>query len=251
MPRAVVLLCSLCACASSQALERNQQSPTVLSSTSVRAEDYGELIYEGKVFSLTGTQPQLFTYERRVQEGVSTNVTRDAKGVVVIQTALHDGDYALKEFTEFQFQVGEVGRLVMHGDVAEFRLTDQTHERVARETVSLPVVVGPTLYGFIKRNWDSLLRGEALFFVFAVPSRLETIGFVLEQVGASVGQLRVRMKPTNPVMALAIEPLFITYTQAGELLSLDGRVPPKLNTADGWVDVDAHVDYVNQAAVFR
>lgn len=57
----------------------------VLSSVSVKADDYGELIYRGSAWPLHGARVQpRFVYERRVSGRRSASVASDQVGVVLI-----------------------------------------------------------------------------------------------------------------------------------------------------------------------
>lgn len=246
----------LASCATSQPLPTVEHTPVVLTRVSRTPADYGDRIYEGTVFPLVGphTTPT-YVYERRVQRlpsgARSTSFTHDVDHPVLIEVAEHDGDATLRSFTEYQLQLGEVGRLVMEGHIAEFHLAKGDTERVVRETVSGPVVVGPTLYLFAKHHWAELMAGRVVPLRFAVMSRLETIGFELEKVDAPEGQVRVRMKAQSPFIELLVDPLFITWTSDGQLVSLDGRVPTKVKDGDGWGDLDAHVEYRNDTTTYE
>lgn len=226
---------------------------------STNPSDYGTLVFEGRVFPLgrPGGEPT-YLYERRVAHDAttggskSTSFTRDQHGAVLIETATHDADWGLREFTEYQFQLGEVGRLFVRDGVAEFHLTHGSTERVATERIDLPVVVGPTLYGFVELHRAELLAGQRVPFRFAVLSRLETIGFELTLVDArAANQLRICMKATSPLIGLLVDPLYITYERDGQLVALDGRVPTKVRQGDEWADFDAHVEYRNTLAHFQ
>ena len=45
------------------------------------------------------------------------------------------------------------------------------------EELGYPVVVGPTLFGYIQNHWSELLAGDRLKIKFGLIERLETFGF--------------------------------------------------------------------------
>jgi hypothetical protein len=251
----IALCLVLGACATSHLLPPEQSTGAVLARSPSSPDELGKQIYEGVVYPLHGarTAPR-FIYERRVQvlpDGLrSTSFTRDGTTPAVVEIAEHGTDYSLRRFVEYQHQLGQVGRVELTGGIATFTLVEGSTERTCSETVTDPVVVGPTLYGFIRQHWSPLMAGERLPIRFAVPSRLETIGFELERTAADAGEVTIRMRPTSPLIALVVAPLVITWTEAGALLALDGRVPTRLPVDGQWRDFDAHTEYPGRPSTF-
>jgi hypothetical protein len=249
-------LFNLGACSTTVHVNSDANSSFLLNKASQDVTTYGDLIYKGSVFKLDAkrTSP-LYVYERRVRsEGplqVSTSFTHDKQNAALIQMATHDAAYKLKDYTEYQFQLGEVGSVNITGTTAQFRLLSGESEKQAQETVSLPVVVGPTLYGFVFQNWEKLLSGDSVDFRFAVISRLETVGFILQKVISSDNLVRIRMKASSPFIALIVDPIYFTFSADRHLVSLEGRVPTKLKRGNSWVDLDAFVEYDNASSSFR
>lgn len=218
----------------------------------------GEPIYVGRVFPLEGaaTEPT-FVYERRVEAKagaiVSTHVTRDAAGEIALaESATHSEDYALVEYTMYANQLGQTGSILVQGDQVTFRLVDGASVKSDVETQAGPVVVGPTLVGYIVRHLDALRAGEEFTVRMAVLDRLETIGFDLEAIDAAPGQTKVRMKPSSFFIGLAVDPIDFTFDAAtAKLVRLEGRVPPKVLVGDAWKDFDARVEYRFVADEYR
>ncbi len=225
-------------------------------------EAYGSLVYNGAVFPFLATErtptPD-FTYERRVRHSsddllTSTSFTKGHDDrPALIQVAQSDRAYRLGHYTEYQFQTQSVGRVTVDADVVTLRWLQDDRERMAQERLTLPVVVGPTLFGFVREHWAPLLAGRTVPFRFAVPERLETIGFEVERISPpqADGDIHVEMRASSSLMRLFVKPIVISYTADGALRALDGRVPTKRATADGWADFDAHVEYRNVAALFE
>lgn len=68
------------------------------------------------------------------------------------------------------------------------------------------------MFGFIARHREQLLKGEALTIRFAVTSRLKTIPFELSRVDGPNGAPRIRMAAKSALVALVVDPLFVTYS---------------------------------------
>lgn len=243
--------------ASGAAAKDGIDSADLLSKVSPDAESYGELITQGTVFPLKGDRAKpLFFFERRVRnEGTevhSTSYTHDGQKPVLVETAIHDANYKVREFTENQFQLGTVGKMTVDGNKVRFHSVAGGKEKRAEETIaSLPVVAGPTFFGFIYNNWADLMAGKTVPFRYCVMHRMETVGFEIEKVKSPADQVRIRMKPTSYVISLLVDPIHFTFSPDKTLLFLEGRVPPKIKKGNGWGDLDAYEVYKNIAPVFK
>lgn len=236
------------ACASTRPLSAGAMVEDQLRAVSRDSGTYGDLVYVGTVAPLKAPTKPVYEYERRVKEGRSTSFTKQGTEPVLIEQASHDADYELSSYVQWQLQTREVGRVTVENGVVRLSQASGGVERLVEEPLREPVVVGPTLFGFIARHREQLLKGEALKIRFAVTSRLETIPFELSRVDGPNGEPRIRMAAKSALVALVVDPLFVTYSPEGALVSLDGRVPTKLKQGDDWADFDAHVDYRNKGA---
>jgi hypothetical protein len=218
----------------------------------------GEGVYFGTVFPLAGgsTQPR-FVYERRVArqgDGVlSTHVTRTPAGrIAIVEAASHDVDYQLRQYTLHTDQQGRSGSIGVSGDQLSFELADGVKQRSAHESITEPVVVGPTWVGFIQRRLPQLRAGQVIPVRLALLDRLETLGFELQAQAIAAGQTRVDATPSSWLISLAVDPIEFTFDDAsGKLLSFQGRVPPKLWQEGDWADLDARVEYRYVASTYR
>lgn len=210
----------------------------------------GSTIYFGSSFPLKGeAAAPSFIYERRVGAQNSTHLTRDPTGAIAIaESATHTADYELGEYTLHTNQQGQRGSIGVEGDEVTFQLEG----RSVKERQSAPVVVGPTLVGFIFRHLSALRTGERFSVRFAVLERMETIGFELKAVEAEPGLTRVRMTASGFFVSLAVAPSFFTFeTASGKLVRIEGRIPPKVRSGKGWADFDARVEYRYVAETYR
>jgi hypothetical protein len=225
----------------------------LLDQVNLQPASHGELVSVGRVFPLQGVQvAPRFVYQRRTRDtvagGITTCLTFDGQEVVLVDVAEHDHDYRLRTFTEYQFQTGEVGRVTVEGEVVRFHLAGPNARPDQEERVQLPLVVGPTVYGFVSLNWGRLMAGEVLRFRYAVVSRMETFGFELSRVEAPAGQVKVAMRPSSLLVALVVKPIVITYAADRSLLSYDGLTPMKANGRRDSADFEGHVEYTLAAA---
>jgi hypothetical protein len=218
----------------------------------------GETVYFADIFpqGTLGAAP-IFVDERLVEERagvlVSTHVTRDRAGVTVIrESAKHFGDYALIEYTLYANQFGQTGTIRVQGDQVSYERLEGSERETRAERVDGPVVVGPTLVGYIARHLDRLQAGEELEIRLAVLDRLQTYGFKLQAVDTGLGQTRIRMKASSFVIAMAVDPLYFTFeTTTGRPIRLEGRVSPEVRDGDGWHSVDARVEYRLISGAYR
>lgn len=244
----VVLALLPVGCASTKSLGPGATVEDQLGAVARESGTFGDLVYVGTVATLKEPTKPVYEYERRVKDGSSTSFTKQGAEPVLIEQATHDADYGLSSYVQWQLQTREVGRVTVENGVVRLSQSSGGVERFAEEPLRESVVVGPTLFGFIARHREQLLKGEVLTIRFAVTSRLETIPFELSRVDGPNGQTRIRMAAKSALVALVVDPLFVTYSAEGSLVALDGRVPTKLKQGDGWTDFDAHVDYRNEGA---
>ena len=249
---AVIIVVALQGCGGT----RVQQRPPA--NLSAEITNRGQTVYFGSVFPLeAGATEPTYVYERRVDDShgraVSTHITRDLSGTVVLaDSATHSTDYQLVDYQLHTNQLGQTGRIQVDRDQVTFQLDDGTNKRSRVERQSTPVVVGPTLVGYVVRHLETLRQGEVVPIRFAVLDRLETLGFELRSVIGQAGQTRVKMKPSSLLLAAVVDPIHFTFdTATGKLVRLEGRVPSKRRDGDRWRDFDARVEYRFAAAAYR
>lgn len=217
----------------------------------------GEQIYEGRVHALDGRSEPLFTYERRIaQDGDtvrSTHVTHDADGsVVVVQSASHSPDYQLRRADLLHGQSGVTASVVVENGEALYTLHEGERDTTARETLTEPLVAGPTMFGFIVTHWDDLSRGAAIPIRFAVLERGESLRFVLEKVDAPAGRTIIRMRASNPLVRVAVSSTYFEFDdRTRHIIEYTGRVPPFDRRGSQLVPLDARVTYSFVASEFR
>nr|QKW94291.1 hypothetical protein [Myxococcus xanthus] len=197
-------------------------TPEQTSRLAAPVASHGELIYVGTVTPEGSTAP-VFRYERRVVERpngerVSTHITFADNTPVVLQQATQAGDGRLIAFDEVHGQRGEAH----HFDGGERRGAD--------------LVVGPTLFQFVRTHLRELRAGQAVPLEFW--DRGRTYGFELTLHGDTV-----RMRATRFFVALAIAPMALRLGPDDQVVAFRGRVPP-LHEGDA---TDAEVTYVHLA----
>jgi hypothetical protein len=230
------------ACAGYRAPETHAYPEAIASS--------GETIYFGHVFALDGDAADpTFIYERRVagagDRRVSTHITRGASSgeVAIAESATHSSDYRLVEYTLHTNQIGQTGTVRVDGERLSFHLADGDAAEDAVEEQTDPVVIGPTLVGYIARNLDALRAGETLPVRMAILDRLETIGFELAAIESTVEGTTIEMTPSSFLVRLAMDPIRFSFDARGNLVRLEGLVPPRVSDGDSWSEFEARVEY--------
>lgn len=217
----------------------------------------GEQIYEGQVYALDGRLDPLFRYERRVSESgdtvTSTHITHDpTNAVVVVQSAVHSPGYDLRRADLIHGQSGVTASVVIANGQATFTLDDGRDRTTSTEQIEAPFVAGPTMFGFIQEHWDDLVARRSLPIRFAVLERGESIGFVLDTVDAPTGRTIVRMRPSSPLVRLAVAPTYFQFdSKTKRILEYTGRVPPFEDRDGRLTTLDARVAYTFRTAEFR
>jgi hypothetical protein len=252
------ILFFLASCASVKQGTSSQNSADLLAKVSMDPKTFGDLIYTGELSALKGDRSQVvYSYDRRVRAVgpivESSAVTKEGGKVVLVETAVHNANYELSKFTEYQLQLGEVGVVEVDGKKVRLTSIKGRSQKTASEDFELPVVPGPVLYGFIYKNWMDLIAGKSVAFKIPVFARMETIAFELVKVDAKSPDLvSVQMRPSSAIIRAVVDPMIISFKASNkELVSFEGRVPTKIRAKNSWADFDAFIKYKSVAKTFR
>jgi len=219
------------------------------------------LIYRGDTFAQQAApnMAPLYQYERRVgatATGLSAaHVTRNPKGELLItETAQYAPDYALQRFEVANKQGGFNGTVELSagGHHLEYRLNENGKLSTAQEDVRDPVVSGPTLFGFVLKNWDALQAGSTIPVRMLVLREKTTYGFDIRFEKQAGGQTAFTVTPSSFLIRLALAPLRVTFDTANKtVVRYEGRVPPMDVTSGKPKDLDARVEYTMVTAGYR
>lgn len=223
-------------------------------------ESAGTLVYRGETFTQrTPAGPPLYRYERRVLSApnglTASHITSDPAGrVIIAESALVSPHYETQRFEAANQQSGFTGSVQISngGRHLEYELNDNGKLSTASEEVSDPVVCGPSLFGFILKNWDPLMAGTALPMRMVVLKEKTTYGFDLKFDKVVNGQAAFTITPSNFVIRMAIAPLRVVFDASTKTaVRYEGRVPPMENVSGKRKDLDARVEYTSIASAYR
>ena len=220
----------------------------------------GELIYQGATFAQkpAGADP-LFRYERRLTTTPAgleaAHLTRDpAQKLVVAESAQFNAAYQLQRFTVQNQQLGYSGAVQVSSDGRQLRYTlnDNGVVSTAEETIDLPAVSGPSLFGFILAHGAELGAGKTIPVRFIVMKEKQTYGFDIRQESAAKGQVVYSITPSSWLIRPFLATMRATWDVGSKTwVRYEGRVPPMQTVAGKLVDLDARVDYTKVAATYR
>ncbi|MCH9687501.1 MAG: hypothetical protein K0V04_39065 [Deltaproteobacteria bacterium] len=230
-------------------------SPAAMAVLKPPSDDDGARIYTGSVVPKGEHQPA-FWYERRVAQGPDGMVSRHlsyragSDDVVLSQRAVHSEHYALRRFEEVHGQTGVVSAAQVLED-GSLELTTTRGDRTRRRTErpGAPVVVGPTLFGYVLHNWDALIGGERLPVRFAAPEQARSYEFTLQVVEATPHTTSIAFRASSALVRMGVDTMTLVFdTRTRKILRYVGRVPPRLERLAVF---DAQVDYTFVAADYR
>ncbi len=187
----------------------------------------------------------LFTYEmKKSQEGSVETwsaqfIDQEGKVYALENTTLQNGKLVRYSLEQPAFKESAEVKLVPEGVL--FRRTKEGKTKEDFEKTSETVIVGPQLVDTLLANWESLMAGKAISFRFAVPDRLETIGFKLTKEKSPAPDKTVfHFSPTSFFIRQLVAPLVLTFDSATKtMLSMKGRTFLKKKVGDGWEDLKA------------
>lgn len=254
---------ALAACLWTVAASSAQGGPAAfaqLQALQASPESAGTLVYRGDTFAQRpppGTP--LYRYERRVMAAptgwTASHITSDPAGrVIIVESALVSPQYETQRFEAVNQQSGFTGsvRISNGGRHLEYELNDHGKVSTASEDVSDPVVCGPSLFGFILKNWDPLVAGTALPVRMLVLKEKTTYGFELKFDKLANGQASFTVTPSSLVVRMAVAPLRVVFDASSKTpVRYEGRVPPMENVSGKLKDLDARVEYAPMSAAYR
>lgn len=223
-------------------------------------ESAGTLVYRGETFTQrTPAGAPLYRYERRVLTApnglTASHITSDPAGrVIIVESALVSPNYDTQRFEATNQQSGFTGSVQISngGRHLEYELNDNGKVSTASEDVSDPVVCGPSMFGFILKNWDLLAAGTSLPVRVLVLKEKTTYGFDLKFDKVVNGQASFTITPSSVVIRMAIAPLRVVFDASTKrAVRYEGRVPPMENVSGKLKDLDARVEYVSTSPAYR
>jgi|GEM_PF-2423569 len=165
----------------------------------------------------------LFWYERRVDDGAISHLTRTTDGMPVVWIAVGTDDEAIRTVEEVHVRRG----LVAHADVDDDRvlLRLQQGEGVQEElelAYTPPLVTGPTLFNHLLRHRDDLAAGVEFDFL-----SVENRGVFRFAANAAGDAGTFEVVPVDPLVRLVVPPLRVVYDDdTQQMVSYQGPVPP-------------------------
>ena len=260
--RSVTLAALTAWCLSATASHAQTGQPAIVKLEALRLspESAGVLIYRGDTFAQhTPARSPLYRYERRVLSTpggwVASHLTSDQTGrMIIAESSLVSPTYELRRFEAANLQAGFTGsvEISQDGRHLEYELKHKGAVSTASEEVSDPVVSGPSLFGFVLKNWDSLAAGASLPVRMLVLRDKTTYGFELKFERLVNGQASFTLTPSNFLIRLAVAPLRVVFDASTRtVVRYEGRVPPMENVAGKLKDLDARVLYTSVSSTYR
>ena len=250
-------------CVVSAAVSHSQGIPTTFSRLEVlqtAPDSAGALVYRGTTLAQrTPAGEPLYRYERRVlavPAGLNvSHITRDPVGrVIIVESAILSSQNEIQRFEAANQQAGFVGSVQLSNDGRhlEYELNDNGKVTKASEDVSDPVVCGPSMFGFILKNWEPLKEGVSLPIRMLVLKEKTTYGFDVKYEKQVNGQASFTIIPSSFLIRMAVAPLRVVFDANTKTpVRYEGRVPPMENISGKLKELDARVEYTNLAPTYR
>ncbi|MFY0664876.1 MAG: hypothetical protein JXQ97_09620 [Natronospirillum sp.] len=212
----------------------------------------GTLVYRGSTYPLDAIDEEpLFRYERHVltvgQDLVATHRTHDRAGTLMQSEAVWTSSaYDVRQvaLSDHQSAVSGTATVDSAAGTLTFSLSENGRERQKTERLSLPLVSGPSLFGYIHHHWDEVVSGDKQPVRFIVLKDMTTYGFTIRAEGVQDGLMVFSVTPTSLLVRLAVPPMHLMFdAQTRQLVRFEGRVPPQDNRTDKLKALDARVEY--------
>ncbi len=231
----------------SSELRRFRASPLPLFPRFSRAADFTADVYQLGDLKKVLFQLELAEQGKPERMTIKARFTdTEGKPVVLEESVVESG--ALKFYKQDHLQLGESGTVEVRDGKVHFQYTRDGKTKTDQEKATDNLIASPNTMDYIRKSWPRLMAGETVDVRFAVPDRLETVGFKFFKTGETAKEGRtivtIRMKPSSFVIAALIDPLdFQIDKESIRLVDLKGRTIPKLRIGNKWKDLDAHIFY--------
>jgi hypothetical protein len=160
----------------------------------------------------------------------------------------------MRQFEATNQQAGFAGSVQFSNDGRhlEYALNDNGKVSRASEDVSDPVVSGPSMFGFILKNWEPLKAGASLPVRMLVLREKTTYGFDVKFEKQTNNQASFSITPSSFLIRMAIAPLRVVFDASTKTaVRYEGRVPPMENVSGKLKDLDARVEYTTVSPAYR
>lgn len=223
-------------------------------------ESAGTLVYRGDTFAQrTPAGAPLYRYERRVLTTptglTASHITSDPTGnVIIVESSIVSPAYEVQRYEVANRQSGVTGSVQISNDGRhlEYALNDNGKASKSSEEVSDPVVCGPSMFGFILKNWEPLKAGATIPVRMLVIQEKTTYGFDLKFEKLAHGQASFSLTPSSFLIRMAIAPLRVVFDASTKTaVRYEGRVPPMESVSGTLKDLDARVEYTSMTPVYR
>ena len=190
----------------------------------------GKKIYQGDVTPV-GEDVSKYYYIRYAADVDGnhkiTHVTfsKDDKKLVV-QSSNQDKEESLVSYDEVHLQKNYLGTIKVDKNKVKIIKIENGEIESNTEELGYPVVVGPTLFGYIQNHWSELLAGDRLKIKFGLIERLETFGFDVYMKSTNELSTTIILTPSNFLMKLFVDDLEVDFdTKSKRVKRYKGPVP--------------------------
>jgi len=212
----------------------------------------------GTIYALGSDRKQVLYAFRRttVRDGATVRVERKFLcpdgTVAAVENAVYEAG-RLVSFEMRELQTGVSGAIQIAPDaqhpgqskIAIGYAHGPTPPKGDWQKLPSDTLVDDTIYPFLVAHWDELMRGDAVKFHFVALEWKKAFSFRFVKAGEAVvdGRTveRIRMEPTNLLVASVVNPLtFILEKDAPRrIISYVGRTTPRVKKGKSWKYLDA------------
>jgi len=217
---------------------------------------------------MTGTLYEIGSDRKKVLFKFQRSATRDGPDVLVRQLfTLPDGSVACRETIHYRddrlvsyetedVRADTLGSIVIEPDPKKPRrervLLQHVQDRKQGakiekgvETLEPNTLISDTIYPFILAHWDELMQGVSVKFHLISLDPPDTFNFRIVKEAETTWDgkpvVRIKMEPTNLIIAHFIRPIYFMIETAAphRVFSYTGRTTPKAQIDGAWKFVEA------------
>lgn len=211
-----------------------------------------EVVLSGDVYNVDKSK-KILTFERH-EEVVSDSeikikgIFKDLLGkILVIESATLKNGETISSGVE-HFQMNQSGTITLKNKKLIFeKKIEKSIEKEIEEYTS-NFVVGMTSTNYIRKNWNKILNGSTVESRLGVWYRKDTVGFdfykTKEILINGKEHIEIKMSASSFIIRAIVDPIYFVFEKSSKvLLSVKGRISPKMLVKGKLEDLDAFVEY--------
>lgn len=204
--------------------------------------------YSAEIYDIEGKEKHFtYTAERTYEQGkmIFVSTFKDLSGAIVATEKAEIINGQIVRYDVERVMSKEKGTIEGKEGKIHFTYSEKGNVSTSKEKLQENTLISATLVPYIETHFTELIDKKEVPFRYAVWFRKEVVGFKFTWDQEQDGNVVIKMVPTNLLYRSLVKPIYFTLVKTSKkLVSIKGRVLPKINKDGAWRDFDGFVKYL-------